>query len=110
MRAGLASVNIWGQEPLAVEVKSHGTAGKRQIPTPAAFLMAPPIDIGEGLVVEGEAAEENLGALLDCVIVTTHFAPRGTLVVRRVLARLLNLGDECCGGVADRGEDGGVGD
>ncbi|GIX64794.1 armadillo-like helical protein [Babesia caballi] len=77
--------------------------------------MTPPIDVGEGLVVEGEAAEEYLGAHLKCRWVTVHSAPIGfrilmLIIVRRIFSRLLNLGDECCGGVADGGEDGGVGD
>ncbi|GIX65456.1 uncharacterized protein BcabD6B2_48910 [Babesia caballi] len=74
--------------------------------------MAPPIDIGEGLVVEGEAAEEDLGALI-LVIITTHIAPLGLrirflIIVRRIFFSL-KIGDEGVGGVADGGEDGGVG-
>ncbi|GIX64966.1 uncharacterized protein BcabD6B2_44010 [Babesia caballi] len=69
--------------------------------------MTPPVDIGEGLVVEGEAAEEYLGAL-SLVIITTHIAPLGFIIVRRICFSL-KLGDEGRGGVADGGEDGGVG-
>ncbi|GIX65023.1 polysaccharide biosynthesis tyrosine autokinase [Babesia caballi] len=65
MRAPLAFVNKSRQEALAIEVRSHGTVGERLIPPPAAVDMTPPIDVGEGLVVEGEAAEEDLRALLD---------------------------------------------
>ncbi|GIX63502.1 3-ketoacyl-ACP reductase [Babesia caballi] len=54
-----------GQETLAVEVRSHGTVGKRLIPPPAAVDMAPPVDVREGLVVEGEAAQKYFGAGLD---------------------------------------------
>ncbi|GIX65014.1 uncharacterized protein BcabD6B2_44490 [Babesia caballi] len=46
MRASLASVDKDRQEPLAVEVRSHGTGGKRLIPPPAALIVTPPIDIG----------------------------------------------------------------
>ncbi|GIX65935.1 aminotransferase class I/II-fold pyridoxal phosphate-dependent enzyme [Babesia caballi] len=106
MRAGLASVNIWGQEPLAVEVKSHGTAGKRLILPAAAVIMTPPVDVAEGLVVE-EAAEVYLGAL-SFVIFTTHIVPLGFIIVRRICFSL-KLGDEGCCGVADGGEYGGVG-
>ncbi|GIX66233.1 uncharacterized protein BcabD6B2_56690 [Babesia caballi] len=71
--------------------------------------MTLPVDIGEGLVVKGEAAEENLGAGFHFSRITLHFAPLGFIVVRRILTRLLNLGEEGRGGVADGGEDGGVG-
>ncbi|GIX61206.1 twin-arginine translocase subunit TatC [Babesia caballi] len=72
--------------------------------------MTSPVDVGKGLVVEGETAEEDLGALLDCVIVTAHILPIGFIVVRRIINRLLNLGDEGGGGVANGGENGRVGD
>ncbi|GIX61810.1 AMP-dependent synthetase/ligase [Babesia caballi] len=62
--------------------------------------MTPPVYIGEGLVVEGEAAEEYLGAL-SSFIFTTDTIPLGFIVVRRILARLLNLSDECRGGAFD---------
>ncbi|GIX64912.1 electron transfer flavoprotein subunit beta/FixA family protein [Babesia caballi] len=65
MCAPLASVNKSRQEPLAVEVRSHGTIGKSLIPPPTAIFVTPPVDVREGLVVEGEAAEDDLGAGLD---------------------------------------------
>ncbi|GIX61350.1 uncharacterized protein BcabD6B2_07850 [Babesia caballi] len=73
-----------------------------------------PVDVGEGLVVEGEAAEEDLGALLDFGVVTAYLTPLGLrvfrLIVKRHICFSLKLGDEGFGGVADGGEDGGVGD
>ncbi|GIX64577.1 long-chain-acyl-CoA synthetase [Babesia caballi] len=86
---------------------NKSAVGKRQIPPPAAVVMTPPVDIGEGLVVEGEAAEEDFCAL-SLVIITTHIPQVGFIVVRRICFSL-KLGDEGCGGVADGGEDGGVG-
>ncbi|GIX61548.1 ATP citrate lyase [Babesia caballi] len=62
MRAPLAFVNIRGQEPLAIEVRFQVAAGKRQIAPATAICMTPPVDVGEGLVVKGQAAHENLGA------------------------------------------------
>ncbi|GIX64519.1 potassium transporter 5-like [Babesia caballi] len=67
--------------------------------------MTPPVDVGECLVEEGEAAEEDLGAL-SLVIITTDTIPIGFIIVRRMFFGL-RLGDEGCGGAADRGEDGG---
>ncbi|GIX62286.1 uncharacterized protein BcabD6B2_17210 [Babesia caballi] len=64
--------------------------------------MTPPVDIGKGLVVEGEAAEEDLGALI-----ITNLIVISTLIKRHVCFSL-KLGDECRGGVADGGEDGRV--
>ncbi|GIX62324.1 HD domain-containing protein [Babesia caballi] len=58
--------------------------------------MTPPVDVGEGLVVEREAAEENLGALI-----TTNFLVISSLVKRRVFHRLLNLGEEGGGAALD---------
>ncbi|GIX61420.1 uncharacterized protein BcabD6B2_08550 [Babesia caballi] len=93
---------------------NKSAVGKRQIPPPAAFLMAPPVDIGEGLVVEGEAAEEDLGACLDRIRIILHITPLGLrirfLIIVRRICFSLKLGDEGRGGVADGGEDGGVGE
>ncbi|GIX61333.1 elongation factor Ts [Babesia caballi] len=107
VRTPLICVNIRGEEPLAVEVRSQGATAKRQIAPSAAIIVTPPVDIGEGLVVEGEAAEEDLGALSP-VIITTDIIPLGIIVVRRICFSL-KLGEEGRGGVADGGEDGGVG-
>ncbi|GIX64339.1 YqgE/AlgH family protein [Babesia caballi] len=107
MCAPLICVNIRGQEPLAVEVRSQGATAKRQIAPSAAIIVTPPVDIGEGLVVKRKTAEEDPGAL-SSFIITTHFAPLGFIVERRICYSL-KLGDEGSGGVADRGEDGGVG-
>ncbi|GIX62394.1 DUF935 family protein [Babesia caballi] len=109
MRARPTALNKSRQKPLAIEVRSHGAVGKRQIAPPAAIVMTPPVDVGKGLVVEGEAAEEDLGAL-SFVFFTTDTIPLGFIIVGRILARLLNLGDEGCGGVADGGEDSCVGE
>ncbi|GIX64858.1 uncharacterized protein BcabD6B2_42930 [Babesia caballi] len=57
--------------------------------------MTPPVDVGEGLVVEREAAEENLGALI-----ITNVLVISTIVKRRITFSL-KLGDECRGGALD---------
>ncbi|GIX66141.1 phage tail protein I [Babesia caballi] len=107
VRARPTALNKSRQEALAVEVGSHGAVGKRQIAPPTAMFMTPPVYVGEGLVVKRQAAEENLGAL-SLVIITTHFAPIGIMVERRICFSL-KLGDEGGGGVANGGEDGGIG-
>ncbi|GIX63613.1 uncharacterized protein BcabD6B2_30480 [Babesia caballi] len=96
------------QKPLAVEVRSQVAAGKRQIAPPSALLMTAPVDVGECLVVKGEAAEEDLGAGFFDFRAAAHIAPVGFIVVRRICFSL-KLGDEGRGGVADGGEDGRVG-
>ncbi|GIX65010.1 required for hyphal anastomosis (HAM-2) protein, putative [Babesia caballi] len=112
VRAPLIRVNIRGQEPLAVEVRSQGATAKRQIAPPAAVLMTPPIDVGEGLVVKRQAAEEYLGAL--SLLGNTDTIPLGVRIIAFIVVRRicfsLKLGDECRGGVADRGEYSGVGE
>ncbi|GIX62464.1 M42 family peptidase [Babesia caballi] len=95
MRVRLVSVNIRGQEPLAVEVRSQGSTAKRQIAPAAAVSMRPPIDVGEGLVVEGEAGDKDLGALI-----ITNVLVISTIVKRRITFSL-KLGDECRGGALD---------
>ncbi|GIX64929.1 phosphoribosylformylglycinamidine synthase [Babesia caballi] len=90
-------------KPLAIEVRFQGAAGKRQIAPPSALLMTPPVDVREGLVVEREAAEEDLGTLI-----ITNVLVINTVVKRRICFSL-KLGDKCYGGVADGGEDGGEG-
>ncbi|GIX62586.1 beta-glucosidase BglX [Babesia caballi] len=104
VRARPTALNKSRQEALAIEVRFQVAAGKRQIAPPAAIIVTPPIDIGERLVVEGEASEEDLGALR---FMTTNARPRRTFIVRRICFSL-KLGDEGSGGVADGGEDGGV--
>ncbi|GIX64157.1 ABC transporter permease subunit [Babesia caballi] len=92
------------------------TAIKRlSLPCATALTVTPPVDVSERLVEEREAAEEDLGAGFHSSRITLHITPVGInigflIVVRRILTRLLNLGEESVGGVADRGEDGGVGD
>ncbi|GIX63403.1 uncharacterized protein BcabD6B2_28380 [Babesia caballi] len=96
VRAPLASVNIRGQEPLAVEVRFQVAAGKRQIAPASAIVMAPPGDVGEGLVVKGKAAEEDFGALNIINVLVIN-----TLVKRRILAGVLYFGEESVGGALD---------
>ncbi|GIX63146.1 DUF21 domain-containing protein [Babesia caballi] len=96
VHAPLASVNIRGQEPLAVEVRFQVAAGKRQIAPASAVVMAPPVDIGEGLVVKGKAAEEDFGALNIINVLVIN-----TLVKRRILAGVLYFGEESVGAAFD---------
>ncbi|GIX61993.1 hydroxymethylglutaryl-CoA lyase [Babesia caballi] len=86
-----------GQEPLAVEVRSQGSTAQCHGVPPTAVFMTPPVDVGKCLVVEGEAAEEYLGADSDIVGIGLI-----TLVPRLVILLLKRLHE----GVFAGGEDG----
>ncbi|GIX64669.1 uncharacterized protein BcabD6B2_41040 [Babesia caballi] len=94
------------QESLAVEVRFQGAVGKSQIAPPAALIMTPPIDVGEGLVVEGEAAEEDLGVIAANLFVVRprHFI--GIIVIRVVSFRS-KISDKGVGCALQGGEQGG---
>ncbi|GIX66235.1 HD domain-containing protein [Babesia caballi] len=60
MHAPLICVNIRGQEPLAVEVRSQVSTAKRQI-APRPTVTTLPVEVGQVVEDEGEASKEDLG-------------------------------------------------
>ncbi|GIX63496.1 DNA internalization-related competence protein ComEC/Rec2 [Babesia caballi] len=71
--------------------------------------MTPPVDVGEGLVVEGEAAEENLGAGLDFGSFSVPLYGLGIVIHTRVIWHLQRVHEGLLAGVKDGLEVGDVG-